>query len=115
MSGWGIFKSITLFQQTGITELTTDLLLGCDDSDLKIEFGMTIIFVVILALGDFYHTDVAIISLHRAHHKQVIPGDILMKITQRSHYLRDTTRIGLELAIDPPPHPPRGILYTMIF
>ena len=39
----------TLFQQTGITELTTDLLLGCDDSDLKKEFGMTII----LALGDF--------------------------------------------------------------
>ena len=25
----------TLFQQTGITELTTDLLLGCDDSDLE--------------------------------------------------------------------------------
>ena len=39
----------TLFQQTGITELTTDLLLGCDDSDLKKEFGMTII----LTLGDF--------------------------------------------------------------
>ena len=39
----------TLFQQTGITELTTDLLLGCDDSDLQKEFGIT----VILALGDF--------------------------------------------------------------
>ena len=39
----------TLFQQTGITELTTDLLLGCDYSDLEKEFGMT----VILALGDF--------------------------------------------------------------
>ena len=38
----------TLFQQTGITELTTDLLLGCDGSDLKKEFGMT----VILPLGD---------------------------------------------------------------
>ena len=42
-------KRNTLFQQTGITELTTDLLLGCHDSDLKKEFGMT----VILALGDF--------------------------------------------------------------
>ena len=39
----------TLFQQTGMTELITDLLLGCDDSDLKKEFGMT----NILALGDF--------------------------------------------------------------
>ena len=39
----------TLFQQTGIvTELTTDLLLGCNHSDLKKEFGMTII----LALGE---------------------------------------------------------------
>ena len=37
----------TLFQQTGITKLTTDLL-GCDDSDLKKQFEMTII----LALGD---------------------------------------------------------------
>ena len=61
----------TLFQQTGITELTTDLILGCDDSDIKKEFGMT----VILALGDLYHTDVAIINLHSSHHKQVIPGD----------------------------------------
>ena len=39
----------TLFKQTGISELTTDLLLGCDDSDRKKEFGMT----VILALCDF--------------------------------------------------------------
>ena len=39
----------TLFQQTGITELKTDLILSCDDSDLKKEFGMT----YILALGDF--------------------------------------------------------------
>ena len=38
-----------LFQQTGITELTTDLFLDGDVSDLKKEFGMTII----LALGDF--------------------------------------------------------------
>ena len=38
----------TLFQQTGITELTIDLLLGCDDSDLKKEFGMTITLVWVI-------------------------------------------------------------------
>ena len=41
----------TLFQQTGISELTTDLLLGCDDSDLKKEFGMTIILALPVILS----------------------------------------------------------------
>ena len=39
----------TLFKQVGITELTIDLLLGCNNSDFKKEYGMTITLV----LGDF--------------------------------------------------------------
>ena len=32
----------TLLKQVGITELTMDLLLGCNNSDLRKEYGMTI-------------------------------------------------------------------------
>ena len=39
----------TLFQQAGIVELSTELLLGCNDTDLKKEFDITILS----ALGDF--------------------------------------------------------------
>ena len=39
----------TLFQQTGIVELSTELLLGCNDTDLKKEYDLTILS----ALGDF--------------------------------------------------------------
>ena len=58
-----------LFKQVGITELTIDLLLGCNSSDFKKEYGMTIT----LALGDFitHHPDIAILSSMRAHHKIV--------------------------------------------
>ena len=59
----------TLFKQVGITELTIDLLLGCNNSDFKKEYGMTIT----LALGDFIknHPDIAILSSMRAHHIKV--------------------------------------------
>ena len=39
----------TLFQQAGIVELSTELLLGCNDTDLMKEFDLTILS----ALGDF--------------------------------------------------------------
>ena len=42
----------TLFKQEGITELTIDLLLECNNSDFKKEYGMTIT----LALGDITQT-----------------------------------------------------------
>ena len=38
-----------LFQQTGIANLTLDALLGCNDSDLKKEFDLSISSV----LGDY--------------------------------------------------------------
>ena len=38
-----------LFQQTGIADLTLDALLGCNDSDLKKEFDLSIASV----LGDY--------------------------------------------------------------
>ena len=38
-----------LFQQTGIADLTIDALLGCNDSDLKKEFDLSISS----ALGDY--------------------------------------------------------------
>ena len=38
-----------LFQQAGIVELSSELLLGCNDTDLKKEFDLTILS----ALGDF--------------------------------------------------------------
>ena len=38
-----------LFQQTGIADLTLDTLLGCNDSDLKKEFDLSISSV----LGDY--------------------------------------------------------------
>ena len=43
----------TLFKQVGITELTIDLLLRCNNSDFKKEYGMKIT----LALGDFDTVD----------------------------------------------------------
>ena len=79
----------TLFRQVGITELTMDLLLGCNNSDFRKEYGMTIT----LALG------VAILSSMRAHHiivlitgrqllqksysEIILTGEILLSFRQR--------------------------------
>ena len=43
----------TLFKHAGIVELSTELLLGCNDTDLKKEFDLTILS----ALGDFITQD----------------------------------------------------------
>ena len=85
----------TLFKQVGITELTIDLLLGCNNSDFKKEYGMTIM----LALGDFIFITK---TRHRNFKFHTLPPHnsinyretTTAEITVRYHYRRDTTVVS---------------------